>query len=178
MSTLPVFMKNRPLSSNGPQVQDYLRERIGTKTPALAKVRYSYAAGYGEHFILWSFNDYLELIGSLKPRDSVTLFFIDAFPFNKILSNQDGLMLQDILDCNDDETGGICVIIFGSDLGDEPIDYELIFITTHQEITELLQSSVGKYALAGPLRFWESNQADLFTVYVPDSDGEVRLGAY
>jgi len=169
-------LTNEPVSCAAPAFRRLVGEHVQNGEAIVVLFRYSNSGGAKDYFLVREQRQFDELVAGAYAKTSITVFFETGFLKGNVC---DGLRDSAIslLHSIKAEFGGVDIIRLDGTETSLDMDH-LFWLTEEEEITDWFAKRPSTPVLIGALKFWDDNNPNIVTVYVPDADGIVRLGAY
>jgi len=167
---------HEPVSSVAPAFRQLVGEHVQNGEAIVVQFRYSYSGGARDYFLVREQQQFDELVAGAQARTSITVFFESGFLKGNVCYGLRDSAIS-LLHSVKTEVGGVYIIRLdgtGSSLDQD----HLLWLTEEEEITDWFAKRSSTPVLIGALKFWDKNNPNTVTVYVPDADGIVRPGAY
>ena len=165
-----------PVSSKNTTFISLVEERLANDEAAVAFIRYANTGGARDLFVLYSKDEFHRVLKNLTAQTSLTIFFESSFSIRGKASASILQQASDLLDTDGNEDEGLYVIELQSE--DISETERFAFLDSREAFQKWFQENTEMDVLIGTLNYWQSNNKDVITVYEPDEDGVLRLGAY
>lgn len=171
------FLSIEPVSTHNPGFLAIVDEHLTNGEVVVLLIRYPNSAGAKDYSLVRTRDDFVVLVEKLTPRTSITVFFESAF---SIKGRMDVHLLEKTEKLFTEEYNayeGLDIICLNPLLG-EHNNRRIAFVQDINTLKEFFRLHDGHQVLVGAMKFWKANNKNFITAYVPDSNGEIRPGAY
>lgn len=167
-----------PISTDNRDFIERVKSELEQGKPIVVLLRYANQGGNREYFLVKSQNEFLQVLQKAHSRDAITVFFSSSFPVQGRVSSElkdETIKFLEKVIQEDEEV--ICLVRLDTDEIGLGLDTMKVF-SKFEQVEEWFNRNHDTPVIIGLLAFWEDNSGEKITAYVPDADGQIRLGAY
>jgi hypothetical protein len=174
---MDITLPTEPVATQSSAFLAMVHEHLAKNEVLVVLIRYANYGGAKDYLVIRTNDEFDTLMKKLDFKTSITVFFESAFALkgkanNELLKKVDGLFAKEY-----DEYEGLDIICLEPQNGKDD-ERNIWFMQELEPINEWLRQHKDYQVLIGTMKFWYDNNQNFVTAYVPDSDGQVRPGAY
>lgn len=174
---MDIALPSEPVSTQNSAFLAMVYEHLTKSEVLVVLIRYANHGGSKDYLVIRTKEEFDTLTRKLAFKTSITVFFESAFAIKGREKNELQKKVAELFAREYDEYEGLDIICLETQKGNDG-ERNIWFIQDLESIKKWLRQHKDCQVLIGTMKFWQDNNQNFVTAYVPDADGQVRPGTY